>query len=163
MEGKSVFEKGLCSTFSTPQQHPHLPPAGFSLVGYHPVLVATATLLLLLSLAASAIAQAGASSKEVDAVYPQAHDLYVDLHQNPELSAHETQTASKLAARLRNLGYDVTEHVGGTGLVAILRNGNGPTAMLRTELDALSLWRKRPAFPTPAQCTRKTTPGTTSR
>jgi amidohydrolase len=78
----------------------------------------------------------------VDAVYPQAHDLYVDLHQNPELSAHETQTASKLAARLRNLGYDVTEHVGGTGVVAILRNGTGPTVMLRTELDALPVEEK---------------------
>jgi len=102
----------------------------------------TATLLLLLSLTASANAQTGASSKEVDAVYPQAHDLYVDLHQNPELSAHETQTASKLAARLRNLGYEVTEHVGGTGVVAILRNGAGPTVMLRTELDALPVEEK---------------------
>ena len=59
----------------------------------------------------------------MDAVYPAAHDLYVDLHQNPELSSHETQTASKLAARLRSLGYEVTEGVGGTGVVAILKNG----------------------------------------
>jgi amidohydrolase len=77
------------------------------------------------------------SLKEVDKVYPQAHELYVDLHEHPELSGHEAQTAAKLAARLRGAGYDVTEHVGGTGVVALLKNGAGPTIMLRTELDAL--------------------------
>jgi len=61
--------------------------------------------------------------KKVEAVYPDAHALYLDLHQNPELSTHEIQTAAKLAGRLRSLGYDVTEHVGGTGIVAILKNG----------------------------------------
>jgi hippurate hydrolase len=83
-----------------------------------------------------------ATSKEVESVYPDAHALYLDLHQNPELSSHETQTAAKLAARLRSLGYDVTEHVGGTGIVAILKNGTGPTVMLRTELDALPVEEK---------------------
>ena len=83
-----------------------------------------------------------AISKEVDAVYPAAHDLYIDLHQTPELSSHETQTAAKLAARLRSLGYEVTEGVGGTGVVAILKNGAGPTVMLRTELDALPVEEK---------------------
>jgi amidohydrolase len=82
------------------------------------------------------------SSKEVETVYPDAHSLYLDLHQNPELSAHETQTAAKLAARLRSTGYDVTEHVAVTGLVAILKNGPGPTIMLRTELDALPVEEK---------------------
>jgi len=99
------------------------------------------SLLLLLSLAATASAQT-ASSKEVETVYPAAHDLYIDLHQNPELSSHETQTASKLAARLRSLGYEVTEGVGGTGVVAILKNGAGPVVMLRTELDALPVEEK---------------------
>ena len=101
-----------------------------------------APLLLSLSLTVSGYAQTGPNSKEVDAVVPAAHELYVDLHQNPELSAHETQTASKLAARLRDLGYEVTEHVGGTGVVAILKNGGGPTVMLRTELDALPVEEK---------------------
>ncbi len=100
-----------------------------------------AKLLLLTSLAATASAQT-ASSKEIEAVYPAAHDLYVDIHRNPELSSHETQTASKLAARLRSLGYEVTEGVGGTGVVAILKNGAGPTVMLRTELDALPVEEK---------------------
>ncbi|HEY4843634.1 MAG TPA: amidohydrolase [Terriglobales bacterium] len=101
----------------------------------------SASLLLLLSLTVYACAQAP-SSKEVEAVYPAAHDLYIDLHQHPELSSHETQTAAKLAARLRGLGYEVTEGVGGTGVVAILKNGAGPTVMLRTELDALPVEEK---------------------
>jgi amidohydrolase len=92
--------------------------------------------------AASALAQTSTQSKEIDAVFPAAHDFYLDLHQNPELSSHETQTAAKLADRLRALGYEVTEHVGGTGVVAILKNGNGPTVMLRTELDALPVEEK---------------------
>ena len=100
-----------------------------------------AKLLFLAALVVSAWAQAPAS-KEVEAVYPDAHALYLDIHQNPELSAHETQTAAKLAGRLRGLGYDVTEHVGGTGIVAILKNGAGPTVMLRTELDALPVEEK---------------------
>src|SRR5271170_5634329 len=98
-------------------------------------------LLPLATLVASLWAQAP-SSKEVDAVYPDAHALYLDIHQNPELSSHETQTAAKLAGRLRGLGYEVTEHVGGTGIVAIMKNGAGPTVMLRTELDALPVEEK---------------------
>ncbi len=91
----------------------------------------------LLALSASIAFAQVSPSKEVDAVYPDAHALYLDLHQNPELSRHETQTAAKLAARLRSAGYEVTEHIGGAGIVAILKNGQGPTIMLRTELDAL--------------------------
>src|SRR5450631_3576399 len=95
----------------------------------------------LVLLTAVACAQAP-SSKEVESVYPDAHALYVDLHQNPELSGHETQTAQKLATRLRSAGYEVTEHVGGTGVVGILKNGPGPVIMLRTELDALPVEEK---------------------
>jgi len=102
----------------------------------------SAKLLILLTLAVCAGAQTVATPKELEAVYPAAHDLYVDLHQNPELSTHETQTAAKLAGRLRSLGYEVTEGVGGTGVVAILKNGAGPTVMLRTELDALPVEEK---------------------
>jgi hippurate hydrolase len=54
----------------------------------------------------SASAQTATHSKEVDLVYPDAHALYLAIHQNPELSSHETQTAAKLAAKLRSLGYD---------------------------------------------------------
>lgn len=97
------------------------------------------TLAILTALAG---AQAPARPGEVESIYPEARALYVDLHQNPELSSHETQTAAKLAGRLRGLGYVVTEHVGGTGVVAILKNSDGPTVMLRTELDALPVEEK---------------------
>jgi amidohydrolase len=99
-------------------------------------------LLPLLSLATLALAQTSSTTKDVDAVFPDARALYLDLHEHPELSKHETQTAAKLAGRLRSAGYDVTEHVGGTGVVAILKNGAGPTIMLRTELDALPVEEK---------------------
>jgi hippurate hydrolase len=91
---------------------------------------------------ALAMSVPAAASPEVDAVYPSAHALYVELHQHPELSGHEVQTAARLAARLHALGHEVTEHVGGTGIVAILRNGSGHTVMLRAELDALPVEEK---------------------
>src|SRR5438309_3841791 len=102
----------------------------------------SALLCLIVTLSAPTWAQIPPLSKEVDTVYADAHALYLDLHQNPELSTHETQTAAKLAARWRSAGYDVSEHVGGTGVVAILKNGPGPTIMLRTELDALPVEEK---------------------
>ena len=98
-------------------------------------------LVIFASLSVVALAQAP-TAKEIETVYSDAHALYLDLHQNPELSGHETQTAAKLAARLHGAGYDVTEHVGGTGIVALLKNGVGPTIMLRTELDALPVEEK---------------------
>ena len=93
------------------------------------------TLLLLLLFAVKASAQTVTS--EVAAIYPLSEKLYLDLHQHPELSLHEVQTAAKIAGELRALGFDVTEHVGGTGVVGVLKNGAGPTVLLRTELDAL--------------------------
>src|SRR5581483_4419174 len=73
----------------------------------------------------------------VDSIYPNLEATYIDLHRNPELSTHETRTAAKLADDLRQLGYEVTTGVGGTGVVGVMKNGPGPTVMLRTELDAL--------------------------
>jgi amidohydrolase len=86
--------------------------------------------------------QAQSVAAEVDAIYPQSETLYIDLHQHPELSLHEQQTAAKLAAGLRGLGYAVTSGVGRTGVVGILKNGDGPVVMLRTELDALPVEEK---------------------
>jgi amidohydrolase len=74
---------------------------------------------------------------EVQATYPASETLYLDLHRNPELSFHETQTAAKLANELRQLGFEVTTGVGRLGVVGVLKNGTGPTVLLRTELDAL--------------------------
>jgi len=82
------------------------------------------------------------TTAQIDAYYPDLQALYQDLHRNPELAFQETQTAAKLAARLEAMGYDVTTGVGRTGIVALLRNGAGPTVMLRTELDALPVAEK---------------------
>jgi len=87
-------------------------------------------------------AQNSSLSSQVNSVFPDAHALYLDLHQHPEISSHETHTAAVIAERLRALGYEVTEHIGGDGVVAILKNGAGPTVMLRTELDALPVEEK---------------------
>jgi amidohydrolase len=95
---------------------------------------------LALLVGAPLYAQAGATlSAEVQSVYAGAEALYFHLHQHPELSFHETETAARIAAELRALGYDVTTGVGRVGVVAVLKNGAGPTVMLRTELDALPI------------------------
>jgi amidohydrolase len=78
----------------------------------------------------------------LDAIYPDLERLYLDLHQNPELSFHEEKTAAKMADRLRALGFEVTIGIAKTGVVGILRNGKGPTVMLRTDLDALPVEEK---------------------
>jgi hippurate hydrolase len=64
-------------------------------------------------------------------------DFYRDLHQHPELSLQEHRTARLVADALRPLGFEVTEQVGGTGVVGLLRNGDGPVVMLRADFDAL--------------------------
>ena len=73
---------------------------------------------------------------------PELMELYRDLHANPELSFQEVETAAKLAKRVRDLGFDVTEQVGKTGVVAVMRNGDGPTVMLRADMDGLPLVEK---------------------
>jgi amidohydrolase len=98
--------------------------------------------LFVVALSACDRTQSPSAFREVDTVYPEAYALYLDLYQNPEPSSQEMQTAAKLANRLRPLGYDVTEHFGGNGIVAILKNGSGPTIMLRTDLDALPVEEK---------------------
>lgn len=88
------------------------------------------------------IAQQVASQKAridefLDGAYPRLDRLYKEIHAHPELGFAETRTAGLLAKQMRALGFDVTERVGKTGIVAIYRNGAGPTVMVRTELDAL--------------------------
>ncbi len=75
----------------------------------------------------------------LDALYPSLDALYLDLHRNPEISLHEERTAAEMAARLRAAGFEVTERVGGTGVVGVLANGPGPTVLVRTDLDALPM------------------------
>ena len=78
----------------------------------------------------------------VNGMYPSLDALYKDLHANPEIAFQEVRTAAKLADEMRKLGFEVTEKIGGTGLVAIYKNGAGPTVMVRTELDALPMEEK---------------------
>ena len=70
---------------------------------------------------------------------PNLETLYKDIHANPELSMHETRTADIAADRLRKAGFEVTTGVGKTGVVGLLRNGEGPTVMLRADMDALPI------------------------
>lgn len=63
--------------------------------------------------------------------------LFKHFHANPELSFKESKTAKRMAAEIRKFGYEVTEGVGGTGLVAVMKNGDGPTVMLRADIDGL--------------------------
>lgn len=99
------------------------------------------------ALVAAMLLAAGASARADDAariaaIYPDVERLYQDLHRNPEIAFEEKRTAATLAKRLEALGYDVTTGVGGTGIVAIMKNGEGPVVMLRTELDALPMLEK---------------------
>jgi hippurate hydrolase len=77
-----------------------------------------------------------------EADYPKLDALYKDIHAHPEIAFEEVKTAARLATEMRALGFDVTEKVGKTGLVAIYKNGDGPTIMVRTELDALPMEEK---------------------
>lgn len=68
---------------------------------------------------------------------PDLEKLYTHIHANPELSGQETRTAALAAAQLKQAGFDVTGHIGGTGVVGILRNGDGPVVLMRADMDAL--------------------------
>jgi hippurate hydrolase len=63
--------------------------------------------------------------------------LYQHLHKNPELSYQEEKTSRRLAAELKKLGFEVTDNIGGHGVVGVLHNGKGPTVLVRTDMDAL--------------------------
>jgi len=92
--------------------------------------------------AADVAGMRAAIGRSLDAQYSRIDALYKDIHAHPELSFQETGTAAKLAAEMKTMGYEVTERVGRTGVVALYRNGPGPTIMVRTELDALPLEEK---------------------
>jgi len=69
--------------------------------------------------------------------YEHLEALYLHLHENPELSLNEKHTAARMASELSGLGFEVTEKFGGTGVVAVLSNGAGPTILIRADMDAL--------------------------
>jgi amidohydrolase len=74
--------------------------------------------------------------------YPSLEKLYTHLHQNPELSQKEEKTAATMASELKALGFDVFEKLGGYGIAGVLKNGQGPTVLIRTDMDALPIEEK---------------------
>jgi amidohydrolase len=101
--------------------------------------------LLLLAMTASLSAQT--LDQRVSAILPSLLDTYKTLHTNPELSTQEARSSALVASRLRGLGYEVTERVGRYsdvsatcyGVVAVLKNGDGPVVLIRTDMDALPI------------------------
>jgi hippurate hydrolase len=77
--------------------------------------------------------------KAIQEDYSYLEDLYVHYHQNPELSFYEKETAQRMASELQKLGFEVTEQVGGHGVVGVFKNGEGPTLMVRADMDALPI------------------------
>ena len=98
---------------------------------------------MLVALAAPLRAADGTTSavvaQKLAADYPSLLALYSELHAHPELSLMEEKTAAKLAAELRAVGFEVTEKFGGHGIVGVLKNGPGPTLLVRADLDGLPL------------------------
>ena len=92
-----------------------------------------------LCLLVSPLLNAQALKLDLDTSMPAIEKLYLDLHQSPELSYKEKQTGKKIAERLQKLGFDVTDNVGGYGVVGIYKNGQGPTVMIRTDTDGLPI------------------------
>ncbi|WP_406407471.1 M20 family metallopeptidase [Streptomyces halstedii] len=82
----------------------------------------------------------------LDGIRTELEDLYKDLHRHPELGLREHRTAGKAADALRSSGYEVTDGIGGTGVVAVLANGEGPVVMARADMDALPV-RERTGLP----------------
>jgi amidohydrolase len=94
----------------------------------------------------------------VDDEYAAIEKLYKYLHANPELSLQEKETSGLMAAELHELGFEVTENVGGYGVVGVLNNGAGPTVMVRTDMDALPI-REETNLPYASQVTAKDAAG----
>jgi hippurate hydrolase len=102
-------------------------------------LLAVAGALLIFASSAAASELADNVKKDYDAYLA---DLFDHFHRNPELSTIEVETAARMAAELRDAGYEVTENVGGTGVVALLKNGDGPIVMMRADMDGLPVEEK---------------------
>src|SRR5690242_8635047 len=73
----------------------------------------------------------------IDKLLPELEEIYKDIHRNPELSMQESRTSKIAADYLTKYNYEVTTNVGAHGVVGLLKNGEGPTVMLRADMDAL--------------------------
>lgn len=116
----------------------------------------------LLAAAAMIVTSPALGATLADAVHadmPQMMALYRDIHAHPELSMQEVRTPALLAPKMRELGFDVTEHVGKTGLVAVMKNGPGPVLLIRADMDALPV-REQTGLPFASQVTGKLPDGT---
>ena len=117
------------------------------LTGKYVACVKTRWPLILAALMAAlgAVAQAAGPfdvQGQANSEYPSLFELYRHLHANPELSFEESKTSTRLQEELGKAGFHVTGNVGGYGFVGVLRNGAGPTVMIRTDLDALPVTEK---------------------
>ena len=96
----------------------------------------------------------------VQKILPYAEEVYKDLHQHPELSLQENRTSKIVASHLKDAGFEVTEHVGVTGVVGLMKNGAGPTIMLRSDMDALPM-KEESGVPYASKCTAVNAKGET--
>src|SRR5688572_13914019 len=99
--------------------------------------VAALLLLAFATISNAAIPQRGVIEAEIERLYPQVEGLYRHFHSNPELSQREEKTGKRIAEELRKLNIQVTERVGGHGVVGVLQRGTGPTVLVRGDMDAL--------------------------
>ena len=100
-------------------------------------------LCLLLSSSIHTTVSADSLAQEVESIYQsKLKDLFLYFHQNPELSTMEHQTSARLANELASLGFTVHRGVGGTGVVALMENGEGPLVMFRADMDGLPVEEK---------------------
>jgi hippurate hydrolase len=111
------------------------------------------------AMTATTTASAAALQDAIRADMPQLMTLYRDLHAHPELSMQEVRTPALLAGEMRKLGFDVTEHVGKTGVVAVMKNGPGPVLLIRADMDALPV-KEQTGLPFASKVTGKLPNGT---
>ncbi|MCH7637525.1 MAG: amidohydrolase, partial [Proteobacteria bacterium] len=100
------------------------------------------SVVAVLAVMSSSIVLASPLEDAVAADYPYLEELFNHFHANPELSMQEAKTSDRLAEEMSALGYVVTRNIGKTGLVGIMENGDGPTLMIRADMDGLPVLEK---------------------
>lgn len=98
-----------------------------------------AALFFLIATDVNVFAQTQSIKNIIETNFADWEELYHYLHENPELSLQEENTSERIAEELKNLGFEVTQNVGGHGVVGIMKNGEGPVVMVRSDMDALPI------------------------
>ncbi len=137
IDSKSIVERRARSSRARGTNQAIAGPCGTVYPGGMKMIAAAATALLALAAPLHAQVAAEPVAQRIQADMPGLLAIYRDLHANPELSFQELRTARIMADAARQAGFAVTEKVGRTGVVAVLRNGAGPTVLIRTDMDAL--------------------------